>query len=59
LFDANNYQIIDEERYRSEDQYYSNKKQEKTDTTQTDQPATQNLNDLNSQNPATNTATSE
>jgi hypothetical protein len=59
LFDANNYQIIDEERYRSEDQYYSNKKQEKTDTTQTDQPATQNLNDLNSQNPATNTATSD
>ena len=58
LFDANNYQIIDEERYRTEDQYYSNKKQEKTDTTQTDQPATQNLNDLNSQNPATNTATS-
>ena len=59
LFDANNYQIIDEERYRTEDQYYSNKKQEKTDTTQTDQPATQNLNDLNSQNPATNTATSD
>lgn len=59
LFDANNYQIIDEERYRSEDQYYSNKKQEKTDTTQTDQPATQNLNDLNSQNPATNTDTSD
>ena len=59
LFDANNYQIIDEERYRSEDQYYSNKKQEKTDTTQTDQPATQNLNDLNSQNPATNIATSD
>ena len=59
LFDANNYQIIDEERYRTEDQYYSNKKQEKADTTQTEQPATQNLNDLNSQNQTADTATSD
>ena len=61
LFDANHYQIIDWERYRSEDQYYSNKNDNKADsTTQANQqPATQNLNDLNSQNPATNTATSD
>jgi len=61
LFDANHYQIIDWERYRSEDQYYSNKNDNKTDsTTQTNQqPATQNLNDLNSQNSTTNTATSD
>ena len=59
LFDANHYQIIDEERYRAEDQYYSNKKEEKTDTAQTNQPATQNLNDLNSQNQTTNTTTSD
>lgn len=59
LFDANHYQIIDGERYRAEDQYYSNKKEEKTDTTQTDQPATQNLNDLNSQNQTANATTSD
>lgn len=59
LFDANHYQIIDGERYRAEDQYYSNKKEEKTDTTQTDQPATQNINDLNSQNQTANATTSD
>ena len=59
LFDANHYQIIDEERYRAEDQYYSNKKEEKTDTAQANEPATQNLNDLNSQNQTTNTTTSD
>ena len=61
LFDANHYQIIDWERYRSEDQYYSNKNDSKAEsTTQTNQqPATQNLNDLNSQNSTTNTVTSD
>lgn len=59
LFDANHYQIIDEERYRTEDQFYSNKKEEKTESTQDEQPATQNLNDLDSQNQTTNDATSD
>lgn len=59
LFDANHYQIIDEERYRTEDQFYSNKKEEKTESTQDEQPATQNLNDLDSQNQTANDATSE
>jgi hypothetical protein len=59
LFDANHYQIIDEERYRTEDQYYSNKKEEKSGTTQSEQPATQNLSDLNSQDQAANTTTSD
>ena len=59
LFDANHYQIIDEERYRTEDQYYSNKKEEKSETTQSEQPATQNLSDLNSQDQAANTTTSD
>ena len=57
LFDANHYQIIDEQRYRAEDQYYSYKKWDKVDTT--NQPTTQNLNDLNSQNQTTNTTTSD
>ena len=59
LFDANHYQIIDEERYRTEDQFYSNKKEGKTESTQDEQPATQNLNDLDSQNQTTNDATSD
>ena len=50
LFDANHYQIIDEERYRAEDQFYGNKKEEKSDNKESDQPTTQNLNDLSSQN---------
>ena len=50
LFDANHYQIIDEERYRAEDQFYENKKGEKADNKESDQPTTQNLDDLNSQN---------
>ena len=39
LFDANHYQIIDEERYRSENQFYpnNNKKEEKTEATQENQ----------------------
>jgi len=57
LFDANHYQIIDEERYRAENQFYSNKKEEKTELTQDEQPATQDLNDLNSQNQTINNAT--
>ncbi len=59
LFDANHYQIIDEERYRAENQFYSNKKEEKIETTQNEQPTTQNLNDLNSQNQTENNITSE
>ncbi len=59
LFDANHYQIIDEERYRTEDQFYSNKKEERTETTQDEQPTTQNLNDLDSQNSVTNITTSD
>ena len=61
LFDANHYQIIDEERYRAENQYYSfsNKKEEKTEENQAQQPATQNLGDLNSQNQTENNATTE
>jgi len=59
LFDANHYQIIYEERYRAENQFYSNKKEEKADTSQGEQPTTQNLNDLNSQNQASNDTTSE
>ena len=53
LFDANHYQIIDEERYRAENQFYqkNSKKEETTDNTiENTQPTTQNLNDLNSQN---------
>ena len=53
LFDANHYQIIDEERYRSENQFYSksDKKEEKIgDSSDAIQPTTQNLNELNSQN---------
>ena len=59
LFDANHYQIVDEERYRAENQFYSNKKEEKIETTQNEQPTTQNLNDLNSQNQTENNITSE
>ncbi len=59
LFDANHYEIIDEERYRAENQFYSNKKEEKIETTQNEQPTTQNLNDLNSQNQTENNITSE
>ena len=50
LFDANHYQIIDEERYRAENQFYSKseKKEEKTD--ESNQSATQNpaANNVNS-----------
>lgn len=61
LFDANHYQIIDEERYRTEDQYYSfsSKKEEKAEENQAQQPTTQNLSDLNSQNQTENNATAE
>jgi len=53
LFDANHYQIIDEERYRTEDQFYpkNNKKEENTgNNPEISQPITQNLDDLNIQN---------
>lgn len=53
LFDANHYQIIDEERYRSEDQFYpkEDKKQESSENNpDNSQPTIQNLDDLNTQN---------
>ena len=57
LFDANHYQIIDEERYRSENQFYpKNNKKEESDTTEDNQSTTQNLNDLNNQNQTLNSA---
>ena len=58
LFDANHYQIIDEERYRSEDQFYlKNDKSEKSDTTtESSQTSTQNTNDWNIQNQEVNNA---
>ncbi len=61
LFDANHYQIIDEERYRAEDQFYSNKKNEKKpdNNAESNQPATQNLNDLNAQNQQANNTNSD
>ena len=50
LFDANHYQIIDEERYRAENQFYpkAEKKEEKTD--ESNQSSTQNqaVNNTNS-----------
>ena len=51
LFDANHYQIIDEQRYRAENQFYASKKEENADiSVENSQPITQNLSDLNSQN---------
>lgn len=61
LFDTNHYQIIDEERYRAETQFYSKPtKEDKNDNTPQDgnQPITQNLNDLNSQNQIENNVSS-
>ena len=61
LFDANHYQIIDAERYRSEDQFYEvKKKEENTDTTDnSNQSTTQNTDNSNNQNPATNDSISD
>ena len=62
LFDANHYQIIDEERYRAENQFYSKPeiKEEKSDNTaETNQPTTQNLDDLNSLNQIENNINSD
>ena len=50
LFDSNHYQIIDEERYRAEYQFYEKKKEEKVDIPKNTQQTTQNLDDLNTQN---------
>lgn len=50
LFDSNHYQIIDEERYRAEYQFYEKKKEEKVDIPENTQQTTQNLDDLNTQN---------
>ena len=60
LFDANHYQVIDEERYRSENQFYpKNTKEEKSDSNQEiNQPTAQNLNELNSQNQIENNTNS-
>lgn len=61
LFDANHYQIVDEYRYRAEDQYYGKgeKKDGKTDATKDENKATtQNLDDLNNQNQPANNSTS-
>ena len=60
LFDANHYQIIDEERYRSENQFYpKNNKKEESDTTEDNQSTTQNLNDLSTQNQTLNSVVSD
>ena len=62
LFDANHYQIIDEERYRTETQFYSKPtKEDKNDNAsrETNQPITQNLSDLNSQNQIENNTSSD
>ena len=59
LFDANHYQIIDEERYRAENQFYSTKKEEKSEEIQAQQPITQNLDDLSMQNQEINNSNSE
>ena len=53
LFDANHYQIIDGERYRTEDQFYVgvSKKEQNTDSfPENNESTTQNLDDLESQN---------
>ncbi len=59
LFDSNHYQIIDEERYRAEYQFYEKKKKENVDNTENTQPTTQNLNDLNVQNQQMNNVNSD
>ena len=59
LFDANHYQIIDGERYRSEEQFYKKDKKTKDIEIETEQPTTQNLNDLNSQNQTKNDIASD
>lgn len=59
LFDSNHYQIIDEDRYRAEYQFYEKKKKENVDNTENTQPTTQNLNDLNVQNQQMNNINSD
>ena len=59
LFDANHYQIIDEERYRTEEQFYSKEEKKTDNTTESNQPTTQNINDMNIQNQWTNINDSE
>jgi cell division protein FtsI/penicillin-binding protein 2 len=50
LFDANHYQIIDEERYRAENQFYSKpeKKEEKSDESNQSTAQNQTVNNVNS-----------
>lgn len=50
LFDANHYQIIDEERYRAENQFYpkAEKKEEKTDESNQSSTQNQTVNNTNS-----------
>ena len=64
LFDANHYQIIDEERYRTEDQFYGkNENSVSPDasnaTKDESQAVIQNLNDLNTQNQTSNNSVSD
>ncbi len=67
LFDSNHYQIIDEERYRAEYQFYEKKKKEKVNipentqqtTQENTQQTTQNLDDLNIQNHQINNVDSD
>ena len=59
LFDSNHYQIIDEERYRAEYQFYEKKKKEKVDIPENIQQTTQNLDDLNIENHQINNVDSD
>ena len=62
LFDADHYQIIDAERYRSEDQFYTKNSKEDgdvEDNQENSQPITQNLDDLNTQNQQINNSDSD
>jgi len=60
LFDANHYQIVDEEMYRSENQFYpKNNNKDKSDTSEDNHSTTKNLNGLNSQNQIADDITSD
>ena len=65
LFDANHYQIIDKDRYRSEDQFYTKinkleKVEEKIEEPKTNnQPTTQNLDELKYENQIDNSFDSD
>ena len=60
LFDANHYQIVDEEMYRPENQFYpKNNNKDKSDTSEDNHSTTKNLNGLNSQNQIADDITSD